>query len=206
MNSETSQKLLEFFNHFPGIGPRQAGRFVYHLLHLDDYKLKELSELIFKLKKEVRQCKHCFRYYSIDKADLCNLCLDQNRSKEELMIVAKDIDLETIHKSGAYNGSYFILGGLIPLFERQPEKVVRLNQLVRNIEAKIKEGQLKEIILALSANTEGDYTGDFIKNSLSALIEKMDIKISTLGRGLSTGTEVEYSDKETIQNALKNRA
>lgn len=122
------------------------------------------------------------------------------------MIVAKDIDLETVHKSGAYDGCYFILGGLIPLFEKEPEKIVRLNQLIDKVEKESKEGHLKEIILALSANTEGDYTADLIKAKLQPLLERQQIKISTLGRGLSTGTEVEYSDKETILNALKNRS
>ena len=142
MNSETSQKLLEFFNHFPGIGPRQAARFVYHLLHLDEYKLAKLAELIRTLKKEVKQCKSCFRFYSIGEEALCNLCLDQNRNRGILMVVAKDIDLETIHRSGAYEGHYFILGGLIPLFEKEPEKIVRLNQLVEKIE-RSKRGTIK---------------------------------------------------------------
>ena len=116
------------------------------------------------------------------------------------MIVSRDVDFEVIEKSKVYNGYYFILGGVIPILDKEPEKRVRLQELTE----RIKKGDLKEIILSLNATADGEHTADFIKNYIK---EKVfgDITVSILGRGLSTGAELEYSDADTIKNALKNR-
>ena len=126
------------------------------------------------------------------------------------MIVSRDIDLETVEKSGSYNGIYFVLGGTIPILDQNPENKIRLKQLVNFIGNRTAEDEgkekISEIILGLNANPAGEHTAEFLKNILSSLASKHSVKISTLGRGLSTGTELEYSDSETIKNALKNRA
>ena len=116
------------------------------------------------------------------------------------MIVSRDVDFESIEKSKSYNGYYFILGGSIPILDKEPEKRVRLRELVE----RIKKGKFKEIILSLNSTADGEHTADFIKNYIK---EKMgaDLTVSVLGRGLSTGAELEYSDSDTIKNALKNR-
>jgi recombination protein RecR len=119
------------------------------------------------------------------------------------MIVARDIDLENIEKSHSFNGKYFVLGGTIPILDKNPEQRVRLQELMTTIEKKV---GLKEIILGFGINPESDYTADFIIQSITPLITKYNLKISHLGRGLSTGTELEYSDADTIKNALKNRS
>ena len=123
------------------------------------------------------------------------------------MIISRDIDLETVEKSGSYNGMYFVLGGSIPILDKNPENQIRLKQLVAFLDKKITEKEkLSEIILGMNANPAGEHTAEFLKNALSLFTAKHNIRISTLGRGLSTGTELEYSDAETIKNALKNRA
>lgn len=200
-------KLTEYFSKFPGIGPRQSRRFVYFLLLKNHSFLDELSGLILELKKEVSKCKECFRFFANSniKEASCNICRDQNRDTNTLMIVGKDTDFENIERSGVYKGKYFILGGTVPILEENPERKVRSKELLKIIDGKVKNG-LKEIILALSVNPEGENTVNYIKELLSPLIEKHSLKISILGRGLSTGTELEYPDKETIKNALKNRA
>ncbi|KKR46478.1 MAG: Recombination protein RecR, partial [Parcubacteria group bacterium GW2011_GWC1_40_13] len=138
---------------------------------------------------------------------LCEICGDKNRDKSKLMIVSRDIDLETVEKSGSYNGTYFVLGGSIPILDKNPENQIRLKRLVAFLDKKNYEKEnLSEIILGLNANPAGEHTAEFLKNTLSPFASKHNIKISTLGRGLSTGTELEYSDSETIKNALKNRA
>jgi recombination protein RecR len=120
------------------------------------------------------------------------------------MIVSRDIDLDNIEKGHVFSGKYFVLGGLIPILDKFPEKRIRLKELLAIVEKHATKG-LKEIILGLDANSEGEYTSDYVKKELSPIAEKYGIKISELGRGLSTGTELEYSDPETIKNALKNR-
>jgi recombination protein RecR len=113
--------------------------------------------------------------------------------------------MENIEKSKSFNGKYFILGGTIPILEKTPERKIRLKELMNSVESKAKSGTLKEIIIATNLNPEGENTADFIQRTLRELSEKYNIKISKLGRGLSTGTELEYSDNETIKNALQNR-
>jgi recombination protein RecR len=117
------------------------------------------------------------------------------------MIVSRDIDFEAIEKSKFYNGYYFILGGTIPILDKEPEKKVRLNELFN----KLNNSSFGEIILSLNANAEGEHTADFINDYLKNKFPDRNLTISVLGRGLSTGTELEYSDADTIKNALKNR-
>jgi recombination protein RecR len=121
------------------------------------------------------------------------------------MIVSLDVDFENIEKTKFYNGYYFILGGTVPILEKNPENKIRQTDLLKTIEEKVKSG-LNEIILALNYNPEGENTVTYLTEFLKGITEKNNIKISTLGRGLSTGTELEYSDSDTIKNALKNRS
>ena len=120
------------------------------------------------------------------------------------MIVSHDIDFENIEKTKFYNGYYFILGGTVPILEKNPEKRVRQKDLLNTVEKRAKMG-LSEIIMALNYNPEGENTLTYLTEILKPICDDKNIKISTLGRGLSTGTELEYSDGETIKNALKNR-
>jgi recombination protein RecR len=194
-------KLTEYFREFPGIGPRQAKRFVYFLLRKNEQYARDLANLIPKVRRNISICKDCFRYFTKNNNEniLCDICL-QNRDQSQLMIVARDTDLEAIEKSDGFNGYYFVLGGQLPILETEPQKFIRFKELISLIERK-KEKGLSEIILALSANPDGDNTVTFLKNNLL----NFEIKISTLGRGLSTGSELEYADKDTIKNALENR-
>lgn len=195
-------KLTEYFKEFPGIGPRQAKRFVYFLIRKNRGYVEDLAKLIPEVKNTVKVCESCFRYFPKNEsvATECRICLDRNRDSESLIIVARDTDYEAIEKSGSFNGYYFILGGTIPVLEKIPSQFVRIKDLKNVIEKRIKNG-LKEIVLALNANPEGDHTANYLKKEL----EEFNIKISILGRGLSTGSELEYSDRETILNALQNR-
>lgn len=205
------EKLGQMFNKFPGIGPRQAKRFVYFLLSENITYVKELVELITRLKNEVSHCPTCFKFSLSKVGQGCESCLDPNKDGSILMVVAKDIDLENINRSGEFNGRYFILGGLLPILEKNPEQKIRIRELILLVQKFGASQQLKEIIIALSANPEGDNTADYVKNALEPVCKNVRsessniIKISVLGRGLSTGTELEYSDSDTIKNALKNR-
>ncbi|MBU1046540.1 recombination protein RecR [Patescibacteria group bacterium] len=200
-------KLTELFTKFPGIGPRQAKRFVYFLLTRDNYFLIELSNAIKNLKADSRICESCSRFYSKKyNSNLCDICNDKNRESDVLMIVAKDADLTNIERVGNYNGMYFVLGGFVSVLEKAPEQRIRINKLIDLLEKKIKDKDLKEIILALSLNPDGENTIDYISESLKPLLADKKIKITTLGRGLSTGAELEYLDDNTFQNAFKNRS
>jgi recombination protein RecR len=197
-------KLTEVFKEFPGIGERQAKRFVYFLMSRTPAYNENLSILILDLKKEVAQCRECFRFFILGskKEKLCEICTNPNIDSSTLMIVEKDSDLESINKSRVYHGKYFILGGLVPIVEKTTKSRVRIEEL----EKKISDNkEIKEIILAFSISPQGDHTDQYVREQLKDLCEKQKIKISSLGKGLSTGTELEYSDNDTLKNALKNR-
>lgn len=198
------QNLTEIFKKFPGIGPKQAKRFVYFLLSQNSGSLDRLIKNINELKEKIAQCPECFRYFPReDRGDkICDLCSDKSRDKSQLMVIEKDVDLDNIKRSGNYKGRFFVLGGLLPILEKNPNDRIRINQLLEAIKTK---PELKEIIIAVSSTTEGDNTADFLKEVLAPLTTEHNIKISTLGRGMSTGAELEYIDSDTIKNALENR-
>lgn len=202
----TIDKLTEIFKEFPGIGERQAKRFVYFLMFKNRDYTNELVDLIGELKKGISQCNECFRFFlSPAQKKVCDICNDPNHDSSLLMIVEKDSDLESVKKSGVYDGRYFILGGLVPIVEKNTKRRVRVNELLKKVERELRDNGLKEIILAFSLNPEGNNTDTYIREQLEKICESSNIKISSLGRGLSTGTELEYSDNDTLKNALKNR-
>ncbi|MBU0612285.1 toprim domain-containing protein [Patescibacteria group bacterium] len=198
------EKLTEVFKEFPGIGERQARRFVYFLMSRNPNYTENLSDLILDLKKEIAQCKECFRLFinKDNRSKICDICADASLDSSVLMIVEKDSDLESVQKSRIYHGKYFILGGLVPVVEKNTKNRIRINELIEKIK---REKKIKEIILAFSLSPQGDHTDFYIKSQIKDICGPLNIKISSLGRGLSTGTELEYSDNETIKNALKNR-
>jgi len=197
-------KLIKIFSEFPGIGPKQARRFVYFLINRHESYIDDLKNEITELRKGIASCFDCRKYFfsKFDGQNLCDICSDKNRDASILMIVSRDIDFE---KSHPFQGRYFVLGGLVPILDKNPEQRIRLKELLALV-SRMSEKGLKEIILGLDANSEAEYTANILKSSLSPITNKYSIKISELGRGLSTGTELEYSDPETIKNALKNRS
>lgn len=207
-------KLIKIFSEFPGIGPRQARRFVYFLLTRNNGLTEELSKNILTLKSDVVMCSNCKRFFEKkhDKATTCNICIDPNRDTERLMIVQRDIDLEAAEKNSGWNGLYFVLGGSIPILEKEPEKRVRKEELLSYVKKLISTPsgkateKLREITLAMNFNPEGENTADYIKNILKDIAKEHNIKITSLGKGLSMGTELEYADPDTLKNALKNRS
>jgi recombination protein RecR len=196
------EKLIQIFSQFPGIGPRQARRFVYYLLTRANGTLEELAENIKDLKNDVVMCKDCMRFFERknNKTNLCKICSDRDRDHTILMLVQRDIDMESVERNGGYNGIYFVLGGSVPILEKEPEKRIRIKELKKFIQDK---NNLTEIILGVNWNPEGENTGDYVKKQIENISSQ--IKISTLGKGLSMGTELEYTDPETIKNALRNR-
>lgn len=193
-------KLSEMFGKFPGIGPRQAKRFVYYLLSRSGSTVDELVKAIGELKREIHQCTECMRYFANGSHDkkLCSICVDNTRDSSILMVVPRDIDFEAVEKSGSFRGYYFVLGGSLPILEKEPERRIRINELKKKLE---KSKDIKEVVLAMNANSEGENTADYIREEL----KDFPITSSMLGRGLSTGAELEYADPETLKNAFLHR-
>lgn len=197
------RRLQALFKRFPGIGERQAMRFAYFVATADESYVRELTETILSARKNVSRCGRCFALSEKITEGWCDICRDPAKDKTILLIVEKDADRERFVQSRTYNGTYFILGGLAPAIEKDVSSHIRTDQLVALLKKESKTG-LTEVIMALSATPDGSRT----EALLSERIEKEltgAISLSVLGKGLSTGTEIEYSDSETLGNALRTR-
>lgn len=192
------EDLARAFERFPGIGPRQARRFVYHLLGVSPSDRNRIADLVTNLAADVKQCAECMRF-SNGGGGICALCSDATRDDHTLVVVEKDQDLLALERAGSYRGRYFVLGGVLTL---SGKGTIRERELLRAVDMRLPRG-LTEIVLALSATSEGENTTDHLKQRLLPYRDR--IKLTMLGRGLSTGSELEYSDAETLSGALQNR-
>ncbi len=196
------ERLSALFERFPGIGPRQAQRFVSFLLRSSPATRRELVESVQLLGGAVHQCQECMRYHASDQK-LCGICANPDRDHTHLAVVASDTDLQALERSGTYRGMYFVLGGTISLASekmtglRLKELFARINDLRSRYEG------FAEIILAFPANPEGDATAVRVREDIA--LHAPELRITALGRGLSTGSELEYADPETIKSALDSR-
>ena len=198
--------LINHFEDFPGVGARQARRFAFHMLTLNPHDIEEIAGLILTLQATVAECTSCHRFFSRNggEATNCSICNDHNRDRTKLMIVERDSDIVAIERSNVYDGLYFVLGGTIPLLQSKETTGLRSGALKTIVEARIAQ-ELSEIILAFAVNPDGENTSRYVESFLKEYIETNKLKVSQLGRGLSTGSELEYADPETIKNAIANR-
>lgn len=196
------ERLSRLFEKFPGIGPRQAQRFVQFLLRSSPAVRREFLESMRDLGNNVHQCTECQRFHTGQKG-MCSICANTERDTSLLAVVASDADLAALERSHTYRGRYFVLGGLL-LLSSERMSGLRVNELLTSLPVRAKNG-LTEVILALPANPEGDSTAVRIREELMPLSVEHGFRVSTLGRGLSTGSELEYADPETLKNALENR-
>lgn len=196
--SNKFKKLVDFLSKLPGIGPRQAIRLVLAMTEWLPDELTEFSKAITELGNSPSWCKQCFNFAD---DDLCVICSSAKRDQTRIAVIEKVTDLESIEKSGAYRGTYHVLGGTInPINGSLPEKL-KIPELLARIE-KLKQLTADiEVILATNPNTSGETTALYLEEELRPL----GIKISRLARGLSAGSSLEYADEITLANALKHR-
>ncbi|OGZ95383.1 MAG: recombination protein RecR [Candidatus Sungbacteria bacterium RIFCSPLOWO2_02_FULL_51_17] len=200
------QHLIDQFTKFPGIGPRQAARFCYYLLHEDAEVAKDLSSTLATLHDTVASCRECYKsveHKHEDAPPLCEFCKNDARDETKILIVEKEQDLHTIERTKKFAGRYHVLGGTIsPLDSSSPQKLhLRdLFERAKRIQAARRETRV-EVILATNPTTEGDTTALYIER----ILKPLGVVVSRLGRGLGTGSELEYADMTTLENALTNR-
>lgn len=209
------KNLVKLFQQLPGVGPRQAARFVVALLDQSEENLIELGTAISTMRREISFCGECFnisegvRYSAFKVPDpLCHICYDTKRDRGKLMVVEKVTDLESVEKTGLYKGLYHVLGGAInPLDKITPanlrirELEKRLDKLLSRSPASGNDGDI-ELIIATNPNTPGETTALYLRDILA---NKKGVLITRLGRGLSSGSHLEYADEITLKNALESR-
>ena len=199
------RKLQDHFKRFPGIGERQAMRFAYFLATADEGYVRSLTETISQLRASVKRCQRCFALSERIVSGRCAACNDPEADRSMVLVIEKDADRERFMKARTYGGTYFVLGGLAPAIENEASAHIRIDQLRSLVQAESQTVGLSEVILALSATPDGERTEALLQHALRPLTDAGTIAVSVLGKGLSTGTEIEYSDKETLANALKTR-
>lgn len=204
-----TERLAELFMRFPGIGPKQAKRFVYYLLREHSHFKEQLIKALEELKFTGKQCDMCFRYFG-DKnpsstKTRCNICEDETRDRKTLMLLEKELDMDAIEKTGSYTGVYFILGGLVPPLTEKPSEIIRIRELTARIHEGIKDETVAEIIFALPVTDYGDVTTEYIEKTVKQIVGIDKVKLTHLARGLSSGLELEYVDRNTFENAFERR-
>lgn len=209
--SRPIQKLVDFFLEFPGVGPRQAARFAFYLLREDREKARELAETIAKLHDEIKLCLRCYKTYDDNHAGasatgLCELCRDNKRNARLVMVLEKEVDLANVERTRKFDGLYHVLGGTVSPLDAAAPTRLHLKEFFGRVRGLAQDGGEVEVILATNPTTEGDATALYLERILRPLANQHpSLKITRLGRGISTGSELEYSDEITITNALLNR-
>ncbi len=198
MAKEFSSKLLENsvnqFAKLPGIGKKTALRLVLDLYNRSEDEVKDFVNAISELKANAHRCKIC---NNISDNEVCNICSDKRRDHSTVCVVENIKDIIAIERTMQYNGVYHVLGGLI-----SPLEGISVDDLsFDKLEDRVKEGKIKELILALNTTVEGDTTGFYLYRRMS----KYDIEISTIARGVGFGDEIEYTDEMTLGKAIENR-
>jgi recombination protein RecR len=194
------QNLIEHFSNLPTVGPKTAERFVFYLLKSNPEELQKFAQGIAELKEKTTVCQTCFSYAE---KNPCDICSDDKRDQAALCVVADTRDMISIEATKQYSGQYHILGGeLNAILGIKPEQL-NINQLLEKINpsAPLKASQVKEIILALNPNLEGETTSMY----LAKILKPFNLKITRLAKGLPMGSDLEYADEMTLANALKFR-
>lgn len=191
--------IVDLFRKLPGVGPRQAARFVLALLEKSESELAELGESIVDLKKQITICPICF---NISDNHKCNICADPKRDQSKILVLEKITDLDSIEKTGLYKGLYHVLGGAINPVDGFTPDTLRLKELKNRVEKQMKENDEIELIIATNPTTAGETTSLYIKDMLE---NKKGIIITRLARGLASGSHLEYADEITLKNALEYR-
>lgn len=195
---EFPSKLLENavneFASLPGIGRKTAFRLVMNLLRRDALEVRKFGESILRLHEEIHYCKIC---NNISDSEICNICNDTSRDHSLICVVENIQDVMAVENTRQYKGLYHVLGGIISPIDGVGPSDLKIDSL----EEKVKSGDVKEVILALSTTMEGDTTNYYLFKRLG----KYDIFLSTLARGVAVGDELEYTDEITLGKAINNR-
>ena len=193
-----SSKLLENavneVSRLPGIGKRTALRLVLHLLKQPKDNTKFLSEALLHLRNDVKTCEKC---HNISDTALCDICNNVKRNPEIVCVVEDIRDVMAIESTSQFNGLYHVLGGKISPIEGIGPQNLQIDSLIKKVE----NGEVKELIFALSSTMEGDTTNFYIYKQ----IKEFEVETSTIARGISVGDELEYADEITLGRSILNR-
>jgi recombination protein RecR len=199
-SSQLLENAVNEFAKLPGIGKKTALRLVLHLLKQQEIEVLRFSEVIAKMRNEIKFCQRCF---NVADGDICSICANSMRKQEIICVVENIRDVIAIESTQQFNGIYHVLGGIIsPLDGIGPDQL-NIETLIHRVQKE----KTEEIIFALNPNIQGDTTIYYIQKKLSAQMNQQPhhIRITTIARGIAFGGELEYADEMTLARSLQNR-
>lgn len=189
------EELVEQFERLPGIGRKSAFRLAYYILKLPKKEADKFSEAIKGAHEKIRYCNKC---YNITDKDVCSLCSDISRDKAIICVVEDPRDVMAFERTGEFNGLYHVLHGTISPMNGVGPDQIRVSELI----SKVKEGKVKEVIMATNPTVEGEATAMYI----SRLLKPLGVRVTRLAYGIPVGGDLEYADEVTLQRSMQGRS
>ena len=192
--TESIEKLIEKLTKLPGIGRRSSERIVGYILNAPLEEVRDLSQAIAKVKENVKFCRLC---NNLSEQEFCKICQDVRRQKDIICIVEEPSDVTAIEKAGSFHGVYHVLLGVISPLEGKGPGDLRVDGLIQ----RVKQGNIKEVIIATDADTEGETTALYLRK----LIKPLGVKVTRIGVGIPMGSNIDYADSTTLSKSLEAR-
>ena len=193
-SSQLLENAVAEFAKLPGIGKKTALRLVLHLLKQQENNVQQFSEVIAKMRNEIKFCQRC---YNVADGDICSICANSMRKQETICVVENIRDVIAIESTQQFNGTYHVLGGIISPLDGVGPDQLNIESLINRVQKE----KTEEIIFALNPNIQGDTTIYYIQKKL----QNTNIQITTIARGIAFGGELEYADEMTLARSLQNR-
>jgi len=193
-SSQLLENAVNEFAKLPGIGKKTALRLVLHLLKQDEKDVEQFSEIIARMRNEIKFCQRCF---NVADGDICSICANSMRKQETICVVENIRDVIAIESTQQFNGTYHVLGGIISPLDGVGPDQLNIDSLIHRVQKETTE----EIIFALNPNIQGDTTIYYIQKKL----QHTNARITTIARGIAFGGELEYADEMTLARSLQNR-
>lgn len=191
---EPITRLIEAFHRLPGVGPKSAQRLAYHILRAPEQEAQALATALMDVKHRIRLCSHCM---NITETDPCLYCADDRRDRTLICVVEQPLDILALERTGGFRGLYHVLHGVLnPMDGIGPEDLH-----IRDLLQRLRDGVVKEVIIATNPSLEGEATGMYIQR----LIGPIGVRVTRLARGLPSGADLEYTDDVTLARALEGR-
>ena len=191
---DSLEKLIEQFSKFPGIGKKTAQRMAFFVLKERKEEAEALAQAVLDVKSKVGYCSICF---NITEADPCSICRDERRDRTTICVVEEANDVVALDRTNQYKGLFHVLGGVLAPLDGVGPDDLKIKELL----SRLKDKEIKEVIIATNPNTEGEATAIY----LSKLISPLGIRVTRIARGLPAGGDLEYADQITLSNALEGR-
>ena len=196
------EKVIEEFSKLPGIGPKSAARMAYHYLRSPNKDATQLAKALEDMDEHIHFCKQCF---NVTDKEICDICSSKLRDRSKICVVEEPLDVVAFEKSGIYNGTYFVLGGVISPADGIGEEELRFKELNILVKDLLKEKDRVEVIVATNPSLEGEATSNYISDMLKDLVKEEKVQLTRLAMGLPTGADLEYADRLTLKRALEGR-